>query len=103
MSIRTEEAYLRWITQFVKFHKDKTGDWVHPKDLGNQAKSQARTFSRKYGKSRQPPREVHQLVHLAPKKSVSWFAVLHFGDSPLSKDSSNNTSSATPICTVART
>ena len=44
MSLRTEEAYLRWITQFLKFHKDKTGDWVHPKDLGNEGINEFLTF-----------------------------------------------------------
>ena len=79
MSIRTEEAYLRWITQFVKFHKDKTGDWVHPKDLGNQAKSQARTFSRKYGKSswtaRGSPKYTTRCVDsTACCRNIVWFS-----------------------------
>ena len=30
MSIRTEEAYLRWIEQFLRFHKEMDGAWVHP-------------------------------------------------------------------------
>jgi integron integrase len=35
MSIRTEEAYVRWTTKFLKFHKERRGQWVHPKDLSN--------------------------------------------------------------------
>ena len=35
MSIRTEEAYLRWIEEFLRFHRDKCGKWVHPAEMGN--------------------------------------------------------------------
>lgn len=35
MSIRTEEAYLRWITEFLRWIKDRTGDWRHPRELGS--------------------------------------------------------------------
>jgi integron integrase len=31
-SPRTEEAYLAWISRFIRFHKQ--GAWRHPKDLG---------------------------------------------------------------------
>ena len=31
MSIRTEEAYLRWIEEFLRFHRDKCGKWVQQK------------------------------------------------------------------------
>lgn len=34
MSIRTEEAYLRWIEEFLRFHRDKAGKWVHPSEMG---------------------------------------------------------------------
>ncbi|MDA1056022.1 MAG: integron integrase [Planctomycetota bacterium] len=30
LSIRTEDAYLRWIEQFLRFHKELRGEWVHP-------------------------------------------------------------------------
>ncbi|MEO8497499.1 MAG: integron integrase [Planctomycetota bacterium] len=33
MSIRTEEAYLRWIDQFLRFHKQARGAWVHPAEM----------------------------------------------------------------------
>ncbi len=36
-SIRTEEAYLRWITEFLKFHREKTGQWQHPSALASPA------------------------------------------------------------------
>lgn len=36
MSIRTEEAYLRWVHQYLRFHRLPTGHWVHPAQLGNQ-------------------------------------------------------------------
>ena len=31
-SIRTERAYLKWNKDFLLFHKEKAGGWVHPKD-----------------------------------------------------------------------
>ena len=36
LSIRTEEAYLRWIEEFLRYHRDKCGKWVHPGEMGNQ-------------------------------------------------------------------
>ena len=33
---RTEEAYVGWITDFLKFAKNQTGNWVHPKELGDR-------------------------------------------------------------------
>lgn len=36
MSIRTEQAYLYWITQFLRFHKNKRDAWTHPVQLGNR-------------------------------------------------------------------
>ena len=35
MSIRTEEAYVRWIREYLQFHKQKNGRWIHPNQLGN--------------------------------------------------------------------
>ena len=37
MSIRTEEAYIKWLEEFLRYHRDKTGQWRHPKELGNEA------------------------------------------------------------------
>lgn len=36
MSIRTEEAYVKWIVEYLRFHKLKRGNWVHPEKLGSQ-------------------------------------------------------------------
>jgi site-specific recombinase XerD len=44
MSIRTEEAYVRWIREFLQFHKDKRGEWVHPSDLTNAEINQFLTY-----------------------------------------------------------
>ena len=34
-SKRTEEAYVDWIRRFLVHAKEQYGDWVHPKQLGN--------------------------------------------------------------------
>jgi integron integrase len=37
MSIRTEQAYLNWIEQFLRYHRDKSaGQWVHPLEMGSK-------------------------------------------------------------------
>ena len=36
MSIRTEDSYLRWIEQFLQFHKKARGYWVHPAEMGDE-------------------------------------------------------------------
>ena len=33
MSIRTEEAYVKWIVEYLRFHKEKRGEWVRPEEL----------------------------------------------------------------------
>ena len=33
---RTEGAYWEWVVRFLKFHKARTGDWQHPRDLGSR-------------------------------------------------------------------
>jgi len=35
MSIRTEEAYLRWIEEYLRYFKDRNGEWIHPSEMGN--------------------------------------------------------------------
>lgn len=35
MSIRTEEAYIRWIVDFLRYFRDQRGEWIHPSELGN--------------------------------------------------------------------
>jgi integron integrase len=37
MSIRTEQAYLLWLEEFLRYHRDKSGSWQHPTQLGNHA------------------------------------------------------------------
>ena len=32
-SPRTEESYVRWIERFLRFHREKTGDWIHPQNM----------------------------------------------------------------------
>ena len=34
-SLRTEEAYTGWVLRFLKFHRDQSGEWIHPRDLGS--------------------------------------------------------------------
>lgn len=34
LSLRTEEAYWEWIVRYLKFHRERTGTWRHPRDLG---------------------------------------------------------------------
>ena len=33
VSKRTEEAYLSWISRYVFFHGELSGQWVHPENL----------------------------------------------------------------------
>ncbi|MCA9204475.1 MAG: integron integrase [Planctomycetales bacterium] len=35
MSIRTEEAYLRWIERFLRYEKEREGEWRHPRAMGS--------------------------------------------------------------------
>lgn len=32
-SIRTERAYLKWARDFILFHKNLSGDWIHPNHM----------------------------------------------------------------------
>ena len=34
-SLRTEEAYTGWVLRFLKFLRDPSGRWKHPRDLGS--------------------------------------------------------------------
>jgi len=33
-SLRTEETYSQWVVRFLKFHRDRSGEWRHPRELG---------------------------------------------------------------------
>src|ERR1035441_8608799 len=37
LSFRSETAYWQWVVRFLKFHKERAGDWRHPRDLGSRA------------------------------------------------------------------
>jgi site-specific recombinase XerD len=41
-ALRTEECYVRWVEQFIRFHKGPDG-WRHPRDLGGPEVEQFRT------------------------------------------------------------
>jgi integron integrase len=33
-SLRTEEAYVLWARRYLQFHRDRSGGWKHPRDMG---------------------------------------------------------------------
>jgi integron integrase len=37
---RTEDAYVNWIVDFLRFHKQLAGNWVHPAELGDEQVNQ---------------------------------------------------------------
>jgi len=44
LSARTETAYWEWVVRFLKFHKERAGDWRHPRDLGSKGVTPFLTF-----------------------------------------------------------
>ena len=36
LSIRTEQAYLHWIENFLRYHRNKSGKWIHQTEMGNR-------------------------------------------------------------------
>ena len=36
MSIRTEQAYLNWMMAFLRFHRERSGRWQQPAELGSE-------------------------------------------------------------------
>ena len=32
----TEQVYSRWVEEYVRFHKDRSGAWTHPAELGER-------------------------------------------------------------------
>ncbi len=36
LSIRTEQSYLRWIEEFLRFERARTGAWRHPREMGSE-------------------------------------------------------------------
>lgn len=35
-AIRTERAYLKWVEKYLRFHREKSGEWVHPSRMGGK-------------------------------------------------------------------
>ena len=33
---RTIQTYRRWVEEFLRFHRDRAGRWMHPKDMGEK-------------------------------------------------------------------
>ncbi len=33
---RTIQTYRRWVEEFLRFHHDRTGQWIHPQDMGEK-------------------------------------------------------------------
>ncbi|MFK7736955.1 MAG: integron integrase [Pirellulaceae bacterium] len=36
LAFSTEKAYVEWIERFLRFHRDRSGSWVHPNDLSSR-------------------------------------------------------------------
>lgn len=36
LAVRTIQTYLRWVEEFLRFHRDRTGQWIHPTMMGEQ-------------------------------------------------------------------
>jgi site-specific recombinase XerD len=34
LAVRTIPTYKRWVEEFLRFHHDCTGRWIHPQDMG---------------------------------------------------------------------
>lgn len=33
---RTIQTYRRWVDEFLRFHHDRTGHWIHPQEMGEK-------------------------------------------------------------------
>ena len=33
---RTIQTYCRWVEEFLRFHHDRTGHWIHPREMGEK-------------------------------------------------------------------
>jgi integron integrase len=40
LSVRTERAYLKWIQDFLRYHRDQSGAWRHPNEMGSEEVNQ---------------------------------------------------------------
>ena len=36
LSQRNERTYWEWVVRYLKFHKERAGDWQHPRALGSR-------------------------------------------------------------------
>jgi len=36
LALRTIQTYRRWVEEFLRFHHDRTGGWIHPQDMGER-------------------------------------------------------------------
>ena len=34
LASRTIQTYRRWVEEFLQFHHDRTGQWIHPNEMG---------------------------------------------------------------------
>ena len=44
LAFSTEKAYLSWIERYLRFHKERTGKWVHPWELGSEGANRFLSF-----------------------------------------------------------
>jgi integron integrase len=44
LSIRTEDAYVQWIDQFLRYHRQKLGHWKHPTEMGSDEVNEFLTY-----------------------------------------------------------
>ncbi len=44
LSIRTENAYVQWIERFLRYHRDHSGCWRHPSELGDAGVNRFLTY-----------------------------------------------------------
>ncbi|MBM4089641.1 MAG: hypothetical protein FJ276_09470, partial [Planctomycetes bacterium] len=44
LAFSTEKAYLSWIERYLRFHKERAGQWVHPLELGSAGANQFLSF-----------------------------------------------------------
>jgi site-specific recombinase XerD len=36
LAARTIPTYKRWVEEFLRFHHDRTGRWIHPQEMGER-------------------------------------------------------------------
>src|SRR5260370_7970103 len=43
LASRTLLTYRRWVAEFLRFHQDRTGRWIHPQEMGDREVEAFRT------------------------------------------------------------